>query len=238
MNGALWIRRVVSFGLIAACFVHFPRRVQASSEYELMDLEHFESDDLMPSEQHSAPRWDLTIAPVYEILTGPHYEDFTYGNGPAVEGGLYYQVHRLVQIGLEGGYAFGHTQKDVLFSFEGIDFAVEERLQISRITPCIRVGDWMKGPWKWRYRPYLQAGAGWYELYQDESLKIEANRFLFRDQLFQKTNDYLGANAGAGIDVEVYPSGVVGIYAAYHRVFSNPTNLQFFTPSLRFSYLF
>ena len=233
-----WTQRTLSFGLLAACFFFFPLRAHASSDYELLDLEHFEGDEFMPSEHHSAPRWELTVAPVYEILTGSHYEDFSYSNGPAVEGGLYYQVHRLVQIGLEGGYAFGHSQNDVILSFEGIDFTVEERLQISRITPCIRVGDWIKSSWKWRYRPYLQAGAGWYEIYQDESFKVEGNQFLYRDQLAQATNDYLGANVGAGIDVEVYPSGVIGIYAAYHRVFSNPTNLQFFTPSLRFSYLY
>ncbi len=132
----------------------------------------FDRDDAIDFEHHTTTHWELSVAPLYEILTGPNYDDIQFTNGPAVEGGLYYQAQRLLQIGVEGGYSFGHDNQDVLVTVDGIDFLLDKRLLVSRITPVIRLGEWLDGPWRRRWRPYVQVGAGWYELYEDESFKF------------------------------------------------------------------
>src|SRR5439155_26176748 len=110
--------------------------------------------------------------------------------------------------------------------------------EVAHVTPTFRIGSWLNGLGNLHWRPYLEAGAGWYEILEKANFKFEGNQFLFRFQFEEQTNDYLGAHAGGGLEFEVYPQGVVGVQFAYHRVFSRPQNLQFFSPGLRFSYIF
>jgi hypothetical protein len=235
-------RILLALGVLAAG-LGASTRAAASLDTLLLDQEgQFTENEAWTLDRPSRQRWELMLAPGYSFLVGPHYGGVDYSNGWAGDAGLYYDLGSWLQLGVEGGYSFKHDHDDKLYTLywygASYDVVLEHRLEIAHIEPVFRLGRWLRGPEDLRWRPYVQAGVGWYELITRVDEQIPANQFLASDQLSEQTNQYLGAQAGAGMEVEVYPQSVIGVQLTYHRVFSSPDNIEMFTPSLRFSYLF
>jgi len=207
-----------------------------------LDFDHavaaMDAEDIGGGSRLARHRWELSIAPGIEILKVSEYDNINYDDGLAAEGGLYYQVLRFMQLGVEGGYSFDHEQRNYIVNISGIDVLTDQRLEVARISPCLRLGGWFNTNGKFHWRPYIKGGAGWYEIRQVQSIQFSANQFLASIQTGVITNSYLGANAGGGLEFEVTPQGVIGLQVAYHRVFSRPENLKFIVPSVTFSVLF
>ncbi len=182
--------------------------------------------------------WELSLGAGYAYLVKSTYQNVSYSNGVSFDGAFLYQLYPQWQVGVDGGYNFNHSSKEEIFTFQGIDIRLERRIEIIHAAPIARFGFWRSGPWGKLWRPYVQGGAGWYQVYQKLTFKVEANRFLYQQQLADASNDYLGINGGAGLECELYPQGLVGIQLIYHRIFSTPSNIEYLSPGVRFSYLF
>ena len=181
--------------------------------------------------------WELSFTPGYSKLLYSDYQGLSYSNGILAEGALFYQFGSFIQFGVNGGYSFNHDNKTEILTVDGYDFFYENTLEIHEVTPEIRIGSWIHNS-RIKWRPYAQFGAGWYEIFQKYNEKITGSQFLYRYQISQTTNDFLGANGGVGVEFEIYSGGVVGLQIAYHRLFSSPSNLVYVAPGLELAYLF
>jgi len=230
------ISRLFFLVYLVLAFLLPPRVCQASTD----DFSLLMDDDAMSFDSFSAQsgphRWQLSLAPAYAFLSDSHYDSINFSNGVAFDGSLYYRLNPWWQFGVEGGYSFNHEHSQDLFTIDGYTFTLQDRLDIVHVTPSIEVGSWQKGIKPWRI--YANAGAGWYQINEKHDFKLDANQFLFSEQLNDRTDDYLGAQGGVGVECEIYPQGVIGIQMTYRRIFAPGGNLTILAPTLRFSYLY
>lgn len=220
-----------------------------------MSAERFSIRDEKASEKrsHRTSRWQMTLAGGISKLSGYTYPDFSYmlygyshtisnvtfSDGFEAEGGLYYQVHPLLQVGVVGGYSFDHEHIEYVGNFFGNDYFWKDRLEISHASGVLRLGQWYNRHSRLPWRPFLEGGLGWYNLTVRRSWWFQSGSYTANwGSIYESSNDYMGARIGAGAEVEVYPSGVIGAQATYVDVFTPIQNLKYTAFTLRFSYLF
>ena len=105
----------------------------------------------------------------------------------------------------------------------------------NRVVAITRLGPWTRAG-NFRVRPYIVAGPGWYMI--NQSAEIKLSNWSDAWHYLDRTDSYLGALVGMGLSVAIGESSSIPAESRYERVFSPGPTLQFFVPSLQFSYHF
>lgn len=169
----------------------------------------------------------------------PNGQSFVEGNmRPAFWAGghAYYRLTSWIGAGLEGSVMMQRSlTKLQTGAFDVPIYETEYKAHGEQIAASVRIGHWMGN-----FRPYGMVGAGPYFLTERVTADLIDPDDPDHSPLIaaERSDTYMSAIWGGGIDVNFFNEGSVGFALQYQRVFKPGNNLQFMIPSLRFDYHF
>jgi hypothetical protein len=157
--------------------------------------------------------------------------------------GIHRELFSWIGLGLEAGGSFGHSETvvtgDIPYSLNGvpqgnIPFTIDYEAYTLHATPILKVGPWIPLGRSFAVKPYATGGAGWSQV-QEKVIFSAAGTDV---RLGRRTTSALGTQYGAGVDVRISESGLIGAQYQAQKVDFDPKDIELSNWLLRFSYLF